>query len=145
MEFEPVDGINCINIYSNGKTYLGRSLSNFARIPIHGNGHIFASLEAWWYWYETGKQHNSLKKLYGFEAKKEGRKFEKVQRVTPELFKRSAIDKINQNPWLKKEIVDSVLPFIHYYEFGGKAVYPKHDFTIAVWEEIRKELKENML
>jgi len=136
-----IDSVNCINIYSNGKTYLGRALSNFARIPIHGNGHVFASVEAWWYWFTTGKKHHHLKKLFGYEAKKEGRKFERVYEVTREMFKRIAMDKVNQNPWLINELINSSLPFVHYYEYNGKVVFPEHDITVGVWEEIRKELK----
>ena len=96
------DGINCINIYSKGVTELGRLLSNFARIPIHGNGHIFASVEAWWYWYTTGKVHHHLKNLHGFKAKEEGRKLQKVQSVTPEIFRQIAVLKLDQNVWLKE-------------------------------------------
>ena len=45
------DGIDHINVYSKGKTVLGRALSNFSysriRIPFLGT---FLSVEAFWYW-----------------------------------------------------------------------------------------------
>ena len=135
-----IDGVECINIYSKAKTQLGFCLSNFSPLAIEGGGHRFASVEAWWYWYETGKKHNHLKSLSGFAAKKEGRKFEKVQRVTPALFKEIALLKLEQHPALKEALKASTLPLVHYYEFNGKIVWPKVDFTAQVWTEIRAGL-----
>ncbi len=67
------DGITHINIYSKGKTELGRLMSNFAlspfSVPQHGE---FKSIEGYWYWLSTGDE--SLRDLYGYEAKKAGRK-----------------------------------------------------------------------
>ena len=134
------DGINCINIYSKGVTELGRLLSNFARIPIHGNGHTFASVEAWWYWYTTGKVHHHLKNLHGFKAKEEGRKLQKVQSVTPEIFRQIAVLKLDQNVWLKEMFKANTLPFVHFYEYGGKVVIPPHDITADAWNSIRISL-----
>ena len=135
-----IDGVECINIYSKAKTQLGFQLSNFSPLAIEGGGHRFASVEAWWYWFETGKKHDCLKPLSGFAAKREGRKFEKVQRVTPALFKEIALLKLEQHPALKDALKASTLPLVHYYEFGGKIVWPKRDFTARVWAEIRAEL-----
>lgn len=135
-----MDGVAHINIYSKAKTQLGFWLSNFSPLGISCGGHHFASVEAWWYWYETGKKHDCLKSLTGFTAKKEGRKFEKVQRVTPVLFKKVALLKIEQHPALKELLMTSTLPLVHYYEFNGKRTWPTGDFTAQVWSEIRNEL-----
>jgi hypothetical protein len=135
-----IDGIDCINIYSKAKTQLGIWLSNFSPIAITGGGHTFASVEAWWYWFETGKKHEGLKILSGFAAKKEGRKFEKVQRVTPGLFKKIALLKLEQHQALKEALKASTLPLVHFYEYNGKTVWPK-DFTAQVCTEIRAKLK----
>jgi len=135
------DGIDCINIYSKAKTQLGFWLSNFSPLPISGGGHHFASVEAWWYWFETGKKHDCLKPISGFAAKKEGRKFEKVQRVTPALFKKIALLKLEQHPALKEALKASTKPLVHFYEFNGQRVWPEKDFTAQIWTEIRAELQ----
>lgn len=46
-----LDGIDHINVYSQGKTKLGRLLSNFANTPfeIPGLGR-FQSVESYWYY-----------------------------------------------------------------------------------------------
>ena len=77
MEYTPdTDGIDHINIYSKGKTELGRLLTNFAHtpftFPLHG---AFSSVEAFWYYAKTGFLHPQLKPLYGFRAKEEGKKY----------------------------------------------------------------------
>ena len=48
------DGIDHINVYSKGKTELGRMLTNFAYIPFEYKGIKYASVEAWWYCYLLG-------------------------------------------------------------------------------------------
>lgn len=71
------DGIDHINIYSKGKTDLGRFLSNFAHTPISssqfGN---FESIEGLWYW--LGTRNEKLRNLHGFLAKKIGRESKQV-------------------------------------------------------------------
>jgi len=136
---EYIDGVNCINVYSQAATKLGRDLSNFAAISISGGEHTFASVEAWWYWYTTGKKHDQLKTLFGFAAKREGRKHPKVQDVTPALFKKVALLKLEQHPELKERLLASTLPLVHFYIFNGKQVWPKNDFTARIWSEIRAE------
>lgn len=66
------DGITHINVYSKGKTELGRLLSNFSHTPFYGNDILFNSVEGWWQWFTTGKEYDYLKYLYGFKAKKRG-------------------------------------------------------------------------
>lgn len=44
------DGVDHINIYSKGKTSLGRFLSNFAQADIETEDGNFASIEGYWYW-----------------------------------------------------------------------------------------------
>lgn len=44
------DGIDHINIYSKGRTALGRFLSNFAQAEIETEDGEFASIEGYWYW-----------------------------------------------------------------------------------------------
>ena len=44
------DGITHINVYSKGKTTLGRWLTNFAHTPIDTIDGHFESIEGYWYW-----------------------------------------------------------------------------------------------
>jgi hypothetical protein len=66
------DGIDHINIYSKGKTELGRWLSNFSECAIkHPFDGYFNSVEAYWYYDITGNE--DLRLTSGFEAKQLGR------------------------------------------------------------------------
>ena len=68
------DGIDHVNIYSAGRTELGRFMSNFAQAPIQTIDGSFASIEGYWYW--LGCEHtdrDTLRTVSGFAAKKLGR------------------------------------------------------------------------
>lgn len=98
------DGIDHINIYSKGKTALGKFLSNFTQCDVETKHGEFGSIEAYWYWLLAGLtservcykcdgdgvifashgpelfgpcaecNRESLRYLSGFEAKKAGKK-----------------------------------------------------------------------
>ena len=57
------DGIDHINIYSKGKTSLGRWLSNFAKSPIETEDGHFDSIEGYWYWYWLSSKDDTLRAL----------------------------------------------------------------------------------
>jgi hypothetical protein len=58
------DGIDHINIYSRGKTEVGRQLSNFAHTPFtHKDYGYFNSVEGLWYYLITGCKHENLSKM----------------------------------------------------------------------------------
>jgi hypothetical protein len=136
------DGIDHINVYSKGKTRLGKRLSNFQlgyfTIPFLGT---FASVEGFWYWCITKDER--CKELYGFEAKRVGKELPKVgEPPSKRLLKIAYKAKIAWNPILKKELQESTLPFTHYYAYGGKVVCPKEFlWTGELWNEIREEIK----
>lgn len=114
------DGITHINVYSKGKTKLGRALTNFSNLgfvhPEHGK---FASVEGFWYWLGTGKIHDQLRVLYGYEAKEVGKKLPKVDVCNFEQEIKAAIFyKVEQNPGLWNALKESELPFSHYYFYG---------------------------
>ena len=67
-----IDGIDFINIYSQGNTILGRMLSNFAEAECYYDGMKFKCVEGFWYWYICGKKHDELKTMIGYNAKKFG-------------------------------------------------------------------------
>jgi hypothetical protein len=74
-----LDGVAYVNVYSKGRTELGRLLTNFAFAPFkHPRYGHFAGLEAFWYWLSTGRQHDKLRRLYGASAKMVGRTLPKV-------------------------------------------------------------------
>lgn len=115
------DGVTHINIYSKASTKLGKMLSNFYPCNIVLENKTFGSLEAYWYWLSTGRQHDSLISLSGFEAKKQGRQFPKVHIDDFEnLIKTATEQKLLQNPDIKKEFLDSKLAFEHYYRIIQK-------------------------
>lgn len=138
------DGITHINIYSQGKTELGRLLSNWAHTPFTISDGSFESVEGYWYWLGTNDEH--LKTLYGFNAKEYGRSLKRTINYQDEIFKskikNAILAKIKQNN-LKDTIEKSTLPFIHYYVFGNivrDASY-KVIWIIEYFEELRAMFK----
>lgn len=132
------DGVDHINIYSKGKTALGMLLSNFAHTPFTGGNKEFASVEAWWYWYSTGKMHSHLMLLHGFNAKKEGRKYKKVLKITGSELRKVYDRKLVCNPKINSLLKESKLPFAHYYVYSNKEVIPsEYLWTATLWDEFR--------
>lgn len=121
MEYTPeTDGVDHINIYSKGKTELGRLLTNLAHtpftFPLHGS---FSSVESFWYYAKTGFLHPQLKPLYGFRAKEEGKKYAIV--FCPqfeELILEAIRCKLRQHKRLRELLTKSTLPLTHYYVYG---------------------------
>ena len=106
------DGIDHINIYSKGKTLIGRQLSNFAEIPFdHPKHGKFMSVEGYWYWLSC--KDDILRKLSGFKAKEYGREIGANDWCDNLEFKENiklAIkSKLEQNPQTFKDFYDSTL------------------------------------
>lgn len=127
------DGKDHINIYSKSKTALGKRLTNLSGlnfvIPWHGE---FDSMEGYWYWLKTGRIHENLKYMNGFEAKKFAKD---LPAVHDPLFKdhiRYALWKrFSFHPSVKEAFIKSSLPFKHYYCYGDDdrtVVYPPFDW-----------------
>lgn len=121
------DGIDHINIYSKGKTDLGRFLTNFSYSKIETVDGSFCSIEGYWYWLSC--KDEKLRKVYGFMAKKLGRECGGKDWINSNEFKTkilSAIDnKLNNYPKFKKELENCKLPLKHYYVYGNKVIEPK--------------------
>lgn len=124
------DGITHINIYSKGKTELGRFLSNFTRCPIETEDGHFDSIEGYWYWLSC--KDDRLRTLSGFAAKYLGRelggrdwcddsdfKRKICEAITIKLNTQDSKSVINKYPELLK------LQLVHYYTYGSKVVTPK--------------------
>jgi hypothetical protein len=141
------DGKTHINIYSQGKTQLGKDLSNFAHTPfIHKEHGAFASVEGYWYWLSC--QNDDLRHVYGYKAKEMGQSMPAVKRWHPEKFHSLICDaltaKLERHPQILKALVDTTLPLTHYYAkyYGGKlkVTTPSGgDFILAHFEKIRAE------
>lgn len=130
-----------INVYSRSDSELGRLLSNFTRTPFIGDyGMAFASVEGWWYWFVTGKQHDHLAQLSGWAAKQEGKKYPRINEVTPEVLKRVYHAKLQYNPKIRNMLLAYDGDFDHYYVYGGKKV-PAPRWTAQLWAEVRAELR----
>jgi hypothetical protein len=121
------DGRTHINVYSNGKTELGRFLSNFSYSPIITEDGKFESIEGYWYW--IGCKHPNrdlLRSAYGASAKSLGRNLGSPDWISSEVFKdkiKKAIQiKLESNPQKFSELKSSKLPLAHYYVYAEKII-----------------------
>lgn len=140
------DGINHINIYSKGRTELGRFLSHFAYHPVATYEHgTFDSLEGYWFWLKY--RDDALRELSGYQAKNHGSMLAKthVPVLSPDddTFRRDILfattQKLNTMPdILKLRLAHSKLPLIHAYEHQGKYSFQNSmDFIIVHINRLR--------
>ncbi|WP_338924388.1 hypothetical protein V0M98_32770 (plasmid) [Pseudomonas silesiensis] len=142
------DGVTHIDVYSKGKTDLGKDLSHFAHKPFcHLEHGLFASVEGYWYW--LTRQAEELRHAHGYAAKEMGRGLPIVKKWHPERFRElicQANDaKLARHPELKEALEESRLPLEHYYvqRYGGKpcVVQPKDsEWILAHFEQIRQKV-----
>lgn len=177
------DGVDHINIYSKGKTWLGRELSNFAPLPQSIEVPIMSltfnchTVEGIWYLHRINdvmrtdpdstaflEKFNAvydsersafgiLQGSNGFEAKRAGKRILKALGIESDYsdwFKKTMTDvfkhKVGMSKDLCKALIESDLPFAHYYFYGTednpKVIPCNHvSWVNDAWEEIRKELK----
>lgn len=142
------DGKTHINIYSKGKTPLGRFLTNFAKHELTLPEGTFQSLEGYWYYLTTKEKPPELFHLSGFDAKNLGIMLTQVK-VPQEEFQakiKKAMDlKIKSSSYWLEEFTKSELPFVHYYVFNKgavKDVTDKYQWIMNHWEARRTLLKE---
>lgn len=143
-----------INIYTGGKSRLGRLATNHSNVTInHPLFGAFRTLEGLWYWLRAGKfdAPDWLRVVSGAQARKEGKLLPVVfndhfQRE----FKMGIVAKLNESYELRKLLKESTLPLVHYYYYAGKDVddvtirQPKgHEWQMIFWEEMRVLLKAN--
>lgn len=138
------DGEDHINIYSQGQTKLGRWLSNFHKCDVNTDHGHFKSIEGYWYW--LGARDDSLRKMWGYKAKKYGRSRPQVTELPEDTFQghieKAIINKIYTNKYILEAFVDSSLPFDHYYVYGGKRVDAGYEWITDHITELRKIFKE---
>lgn len=140
------DGITHINIYTRGKTPLGRKATNLADIPTyHPTLGSFRTVEGLYYFCKTGKTDDQYRVISGFDAKKLGQSqpmvwnkdFQKEVRVAI-IYKVMHSEEILS---LLKQ-ADPTIPFTHYYYYGTSdnpvVRQPKgHEWQVELWEAMR--------
>jgi len=128
------DGKDHINIYSKGKTELGKMLSNFEKYPIHTKDGDFMSVEGYWYWMSIKpcNEREQLRKCYGFWAKKLGKE---ILEFKEKNWDKEFENKILLAIWYKFRRCSALilpeysnLPFEHYYNYGGKVMDVKDKY-----------------
>jgi hypothetical protein len=139
------DGVTHINIYSKGKTDLGRLLSNFATLwvshPEHGN---WPSIEAFYYWYGTGKTHDIFRELSPYEVKKYGKNLPKVPVDDfQDQIRLMILFKIQYYSNIREALKQTALPFTHYYTYGNgldvKIIEKDADQWLVEWVTIVRD------
>ena len=134
------DGLHHINIYSQGKTEIGRFYSNFAFTPIKLDEGIFNSIEAYWYWLVTGGK--SPKNTHGWSAKSKGKAYPRVADISEDKIKK-AID-TKMRTYLKFIIQndDFKLPVYHYYVYQDIVKDPGYYWITDHTAMRRQQIKE---
>lgn len=145
------DGITHINIYSNGKSPLGRFLSHFAPVavhhPVHGD---FPSLENFYQFVKTGCNEPIFKTLAPHLAKLKARQYLDKRPIDfDDLIRDMNERKINGNIKAKMAFINSILPFDHYYVMTDKRtgsifkVRPREaDKFVIMFESLRIKLRK---
>jgi hypothetical protein len=125
------DGKTHINVYSRGKTELGKFLNNLEKTPfeIPGVG-TFSSLIGYWHWVSTGKQHDVFKTLYGVKTNSVAKDYPRVDIIGfEEEIKIGFMAKLDAYPEFKKQLANLSLPLCSYYvnnqEDGDYTVTPQ--------------------
>lgn len=139
------DGVLFINIYSKGRTELGRELSHFHHSPFtHPVFGSFNCMEGFWHYVGGTPRDERLRKAPGYIAKKIGKTLKKEYHPD---FQKWIMEgnraKIEADPELKKKFTESELPFVHYYiGDNGWVIKPKaQDWLCHGFEELRNEYR----
>lgn len=137
------DGTTHCNIWTKGRTSLGRKLSNLSRYGfLHEDHGWFECLEGYWYWLATGCRHEQFKQMHGFDAKSVGSKMERVEMPDfQERFKEGMRLRLEQNADIRNELLNSTLPFEHYYVYGDNVVRDvkaRHQWQLDFYDAYRK-------
>ena len=141
------DGKTHVNIYSQGKTSLGRFLSNFTQVTMATEDGYFESVEGYWYWLGADPENpdrDKLRNMHGFRAKEFGRALHKDKQVKIDGFEdkiKAAITiKMQNSPTMWAQLTNNKLPLAHYYVYGGKVVEPHgNEWLIDHFRDLSRE------
>lgn len=143
-----IDGVDHINVYSKGKTAIGRWLSNFTFAPFEHPRHgKFFSVEGFWYWRlaESSQDRERLRCLSGWAAKRAGRELVRIEDVDSIEFKgdivAALVAKLHTYPARKADFLATTLPLAHYYEYPSGRIQGAAMWVIEEWERIRREYR----
>lgn len=156
VAFPEDDGITHINVYSKGKTKLGRFLSNFTLCPVKIEGlGKFASIEGLWHYMSSQTGDVAYRSLYGSEAKTFKSKLPKQDSLKVDdlefkkIIKTAIMQKLLSNKDFRVELFTNPLPLFHYYTDPTKEVVVdpiKHVWVIEFIESLRpKPLTQKQL
>lgn len=141
-----IDGVDHINVYSKGKTSLGRWLSHFTFAPFeHPTFGKFFSVEGFWYWRlaEESIARDRLRTLSGYSAKKYGRGLVRVEDSDSAEFRRDIVDaeiaKLDAHEEWREKFLESTIPLIHYYEYPSGRILGAGQWVIEELSRIRRE------
>lgn len=150
-----MDGITHINVYSKGKTLLGRNLTNMSEVPLKLENHgYFRSMECYWFWRRLNGQYDEFRTMNPFVAKREGTimvqsPFNNVTDENCNEFKEDIKNalrvKLKQNPSILFDFLKTDLPLTHYYVKGSVVMnHPEYKWELDELERIRKICHEKM-
>lgn len=166
-DFPLKDGVSHINVYSKASTPLGKALTNMSNIPFNYKGTRFSSMEGFYFALSgflqnipefKGKKSEVFKELSSascFQAKKISKKYIPKNPLSPDdfqkfkdIYKEALICKIEQNEYIKVMLINSDLPFVHYYYFGEKdnakvIESARFDWMMEILEELRVKFKKD--
>lgn len=149
------DGINFINIYSNGNTLLGRQLTNMFSYTFSYGNITFNSVEQAWHYYKflnkkpkvaeeilLAKNPYDCKKLAKIHNSSDISEY--VQSVEFKVIIENLIRKrLSTDQNLQVLLRNSTLPFEHYYVYNGTISdqSKKYSWLIDIFNTIRLELQ----
>jgi len=141
-----LDGKTHINIYSKGRTELGKFLSNFSECKIDTPEGKFNSIEGYWYYISTENtslQKNLLRNLVGYQAKELGKKLTPIKDYVythefQEKIKTAINKKLTNNADLLKKLRETTLPLTHYYVWNNKVYLAGYYWIIQHLNSIRE-------
>jgi hypothetical protein len=143
--FNPAnDGTDHINVYTKGKTHLGRALCNPSDCNIEHPyfGH-FRTLEGLWFYMKTGFVDDEFRLIKGLAAREKGKGMpSRHYGPFSKMFKLGMLEKLQRNPELQKELMENELPLAHYYVKGDGTPIPlsRHQWQLDFWTLMRSAL-----
>lgn len=141
------DGITHINIDRYGMTELGRMLTHMYHLPfVHPEFGPFRSVEGFIGYIRSGGKDSQFHYAHGMNARYRSRNqsSEFISGFRQIVMEANYL-KITQNEQLRDLMINSDLPFDHYYLFGphGNPVRPRNaSWLVPSFEELRDMLKE---
>jgi hypothetical protein len=149
------DGVAYVNVYSKGRTALGKMLSNFHPFKFKQSGKLFANIEALWVYlgiHPDDDNRDAVCMMPGVDAKKAGRRLRDPNYRDPEFHAKilAAVRcKLEYYATQTPEIflAHANLPLEHYYSYSGKVIDLKAEFAWLIdgVNQIRTEITDRLL